>query len=186
MSFFERAKAAASDLAAKADVAMTNAGISVPGIGPDRALRDLGVVAWMDATGRQVADADRERVMATVRELDAAGRLGPMTLTPPPTPYGSQQTPYGAPPPPPGAAGQGHPSPPPPGGAAPPPPPPPAASPMMPAGAVPAPSPIQPPAPLPGSSGPAPGEPSLSDEPSLPDEPPPAATPPPPPPPSWA
>lgn len=97
MSFFERAKAAANDLAAKADVAMTNAGISVPGIGPDKALRDLGVLAWLDATGRPVDDADRQRVMATLRDLETAGRLGPLTVTPAPGTYG-------APPPPPGAA----------------------------------------------------------------------------------
>ena len=47
MSFFERAKAAATDLAAKADVAMNQAGINTPapGGGGDRALRDLGVLA---------------------------------------------------------------------------------------------------------------------------------------------
>ena len=88
MSFFERAKAAASDLAAKADVAMSNAGIAVPGVGSDRALRDLGVVAWLDATGRPVSDADRERVMATLRELESSGRLGSLSLTPV-QPYGT-------------------------------------------------------------------------------------------------
>src|SRR5829696_5199936 len=57
MSFLERAKAAANDLAAKADVAMTQAGISTPGAPPgggDRALRDLGVLAYLEATGRGV------------------------------------------------------------------------------------------------------------------------------------
>ena len=88
MSFFDRAKAAASDLAAKADVAMANAGISVPGIGGDRALRDMGVLAWLEATGRPVDPADRERVMTALRELETAGRLGPLTVTPA-EPYGT-------------------------------------------------------------------------------------------------
>ncbi|QIM19874.1 hypothetical protein G7075_15495 [Phycicoccus sp. HDW14] len=100
MSFFEKAKAAASDLAAKADVAMTNAGVNVPGMGGDKALRDLGVIAWLDATGRPVADADRERVMATLRDLETQGRLGALTVSPPAPAYGT-------PPPPPGAAAAG-------------------------------------------------------------------------------
>src|SRR3954451_16805802 len=62
MSFFERAKAAANDLAAKADAEMKKAGISTPGGAspagggpvPDRALRDLGVLAYLEATGRPV------------------------------------------------------------------------------------------------------------------------------------
>ena len=81
MSFFERAKAAANDLASKADVAMSNAGLNVPGMGGDRALRDLGVLAWLEATGRPVDPADRERVEAQLRELESAGRLGPLTVT---------------------------------------------------------------------------------------------------------
>lgn len=165
MSFFERAKAAASDLAAKADVAMSNAGISVPGIGADRALRDLGVVAWMDATGRPVAEADRERVMATLRELEAAGRLGPLTLSPPPTPYG-------APPPPPGGAAPT--TPPPPPGASVPPPPPGGVMPMR-----------DEPGPRPQTTPPTDDRPPV---PPMPDEERPGGptTPPPPPPPSWA
>ena len=133
MSFFERAKAAANDLAAKADAEMKKAGISTPGgaapagggPAPDRALRDLGVLAYLDATGRAVDPADRERVLASLRELEAGGRLGPLTVTP--APYGSA----GAPPPPPGAAAASPPPPPPPPpppsppGSTPPPPPPP-------------------------------------------------------------
>ena len=128
MSFFERAKAAANDLAAKADAEMKKAGISTPGVGassgagpaPDRALRDLGVLAYLEATGRAADPAERERVLASLRELEASGRLGPLTVTP--APYGSP----GAPPPPPGAAAAGAtPPPPPPPGATPPPPPPP-------------------------------------------------------------
>ena len=90
MSFFERAKAAASDLAAKADVEMKKAGISTPGAagaggaaGADRALRDLGVLAYLEATGRPASADDRARVLATLRELESSGRLGPLTVAPP-------------------------------------------------------------------------------------------------------
>lgn len=124
MSFFERARAAANDLAAKADAEMKKAGISTPGgsgafgvgaasgAGGDQALRDLGVLAYLEATGRPASPADRERVLATLRELESSGRLGPLTVSPPA--YGSP----GAPPPPPADAG---PTPP---GSTPPPPPP--------------------------------------------------------------
>ncbi len=164
MSFFDRAKAAASDLAAKADVAMANAGISVPGIGGDRALRDMGVLAWLEATGRPVDPADRERVMTALRELETAGRLGPLTVTP--------AEPYGTPPPPPGAGG----------GTPPPPPPPPGGTPPPPGGVMPA---RDVPAPPPPGSAPDP-RPSLGEPDAPPPPEPPAATPPPPPPPSWA
>ena len=67
MSFFERAKAAANDLAAKADVEMKKAGINagspvggapvVRAASGDRALRDLGVLAYLEATGRPAVRA---------------------------------------------------------------------------------------------------------------------------------
>jgi hypothetical protein len=115
MSFFERAKAAATDLAAKADVAMNQAGINTPGAGGgDRALRDLGVLAYLEATGRPASADDRARILATLRELESTGRLGPLTVSPP------TGTP-GPPPPPPGTT---PPPPPPPGSRVEPPPPP--------------------------------------------------------------
>ena len=176
MSFFERAKAAANDLAAKADAEMKKAGISTPGAlgtpgggggGGDRALRDLGVLAYLEATGRPASAADRERVLASLRELETSGRLGPLTVTPPA--YGAP----GAPPPPPGAAAAsaatGTAPPPPPGGTPPPPPPP---------GATPPP----PPPPPPADAG---GAPAAPPQPPAPDTAPPGSTPPPPPP-SWA
>ena len=145
MSFFERAKAAANDLAAKADAEMKKAGISTPGGtsvmggagggGADRALRDLGVLSYLEATGRPASAEDKARVLATLRELESTGRLGQLSVSPA---YGAP----GAPPPPPGAAAAaaaaaarstapppppgGTPPPPPPGGTSPPPPPPPA------------------------------------------------------------
>jgi len=145
MSFFERAKAAANDLAAKADAEMRKAGISTPGgvpgtggfggggaasAGGDRALRDLGVLTYLEATGRPSSAQDRDRVLAALRDLEASGQLGSLTLSAaPPPPPGAQA----GPPPPPGAAaaaaGSAPPPPPPPppsdAGSPPPPPPPP-------------------------------------------------------------
>ena len=141
MSFFERAKAAATDLAAKADVAMNQAGINTPaaGGGGDRALRDLGVLAYLEATGRPASADDKARVLATLRELESNGRLGPLTVSPP-----SYGTP-GTPPPPPGTT---PPPPPPPGSHVEPPPPP--ATPGY-AGDAPA---VPPPPPAPGTTPP--------------------------------
>ena len=116
MSFFERAKAAANDLAAKADVAMNQAGINTPGAaggGGDRTLRDLGFLAYLEATGRAADPAARERLLATLRELESSGRLGPLTVTPPPGYAGDAPS---APPPPPGYAGDAPSAPPPPPG----------------------------------------------------------------------
>ncbi len=131
MSFFERAKAAANDLAAKADAEMKKAGISTPGGtsvmggaggGADRALRDLGVLSYLEATGRPASAEDKARVLATLRDLESTGRLGQLSVTPA---YGAP----GTPPPPPGAAAAGAARstapPPPPGGTPPPPPTPP-------------------------------------------------------------
>ena len=137
MSFFERAKAAAGDLAAKADAEIKKAGISTPGSGltgstgasggadADRALRDLGVLAYLEATGRPASAADRAHVIATLHDLESNGRLGRLDVTPA---YGAP----GGPPPPPGAVAASaamSTAPPPPGGTPPPPPPPGAAPP---------------------------------------------------------
>ena len=145
MSFFERAKAAANDLAAKADVAMSQAGVSTPGTtsggGGDRALRDLGVLAYLEATGRPASADDRARLLATLHELESSGRLGPLTVTP--SSFGAP----GGPPPPPGAAAAAAagPTPPPP----PPPPPAPGAGPTSPPAAEPTPPGATPPPPPP-------------------------------------
>lgn len=140
MSFFERAKAAATDLAAKADTAMGNAGLmggtpgmpGAPGAGPaagpaDRALRDYGLLVWREQNGGAVDAAVKERVVGALREMEAAGQLAPLQVA-----LGAS-APAGGPPPPPGAASatpsaaepsapQSAPPPPPPGSAPPPPP----------------------------------------------------------------
>lgn len=169
MGFLDKAKAAATELSAKADAAMTQAGINTPGTsgtsaGADRLLRDLGVLAYLEATGRPLPEGERDRVMAGLQEAEQQGALGSFALrtTPPPAPgmagagAGMSSSPVAPPPPPPGQPQQASPTqaaPPPPAATTPPPP--------------------------PGASTPPPppGQPSQTG----PDE----GTPPPPPPPSW-
>ncbi|MCA1782538.1 MAG: hypothetical protein LC679_10310, partial [Intrasporangiaceae bacterium] len=133
MSFFDKAKQAAAEMAAKADAAMAQAGVSGQGLTgsfgggqreSDTVLRDYGLIAWREQTGHPVDGDDKERVLAAMQALEASGAVAGMRLSPPPA----------TPPPPPGAAAAGAP-PPPPGAAAssgasappsPPPPPPPA------------------------------------------------------------
>jgi hypothetical protein len=129
---------------AKADEAMNSA---TTGAGPskqgDAYLRDLGVLAYLESTGRPPADLaeQRQRCLTALGQLEAQG---PLNLA-----MGSVA------PPPPGAAGG---APPPPGAAAAAPPPPgPVATPPAP-GSVPAPPPpgsVAPPPP-PGSVAPPP------------------------------
>lgn len=127
MGLLDKAKAAASDLAAKADSAMNN--MSTTGTGAprpadlDKYFRDLGVLAYLEATGRPADAAERDRVMTTLRDLDGQGAIRSFALqtTPPPAP--GMAGPAMAPPPP-GMAGATPPPPAPmgaPGGMTPPP-----------------------------------------------------------------
>jgi hypothetical protein len=123
MGFLDKAKAAANDLAAKADTAISSSGLSGgSGPQPERCFRDLGVLAYLEATGRDFNATERERLVNTLREVEGRGTPLNFTLqtaTPPPGSFPPPPGGAGAPPPPGGAA-----PPPPPGGSAPPPPPP--------------------------------------------------------------
>ncbi|MCO5316836.1 MAG: hypothetical protein M9942_00195 [Microthrixaceae bacterium] len=154
MGFLDKAKAMANDVAAKADTALNSAESSLAGgVNPKQAeplLRDLGVIAYLEATGRPLPDADaqRQRCVEGIQSIESQTTLNlQMSAAPPPAPGTTTGAPpaapaappppaAAAPPPPPGAAAQA-PAPPPPGGgpapaeeppqqqAAPPPPPPP-------------------------------------------------------------
>lgn len=152
MGFLDKAKAAATDLAAKADSALNSAeGSFAGGANPKQAeplLRDLGVIAYLEATGRAMPDADaqRQRCVEGIQSIESQATLNlQMTSSSPPAPGASTGAPAPAAPPPPAAAAP----PPPPGAAAPPPsaaapaapPPPAAAAPPPPPGATPAPPP---------------------------------------------
>ena len=122
MGFLDKARAAATDLAAKADTALSNSGLGAskpPSTGDaDAYFRDLGVLTYLEASGR-AADADeRVRVMAALQQLEANGTLRSFVLhtAPPPAPGTAGAGTFGAVPPPPGVAGA--PVPPPHGGAA--------------------------------------------------------------------
>lgn len=111
MGFLDKAKAAASDLATKADTALTSSGVGAPaggaGSDPNRLLRDLGVLAYLEATGRQGPEGERDRVLGALREAEGRGALPNLSLQ-------TASTPANVPPPP-GAAAGPPPPPPPPG-----------------------------------------------------------------------
>jgi hypothetical protein len=100
MGFMDKARAAASDLAAKADTALASSGVGAGGEA-NKYFHDLGVLTYLTESGRPASAEDRERVMGALRDLEARGAIHGFAL----------QT-SAAPPPPP---------PPPPGGAVPPP-----------------------------------------------------------------
>jgi hypothetical protein len=132
MGFLDKAKAAASDLAAKADTALGSAGLGGPkqpgGGDADGYFRDLGVLTYLEASGRPADPEDRLRVMSALQELEATGAIRSFALhtAPAPAPAGAGGQGAFPPPPPPGAGGQGaFPPPPPPGVAGSPAPPPP-------------------------------------------------------------
>ena len=133
MGFLDKAKAAASDLAAKADTALAGSGLTggpkPAGAGDvDKFFHDLGVLTYLEASGRPADPADRARVMTSLQELDASGAIRSFALHTAPLPAPGMA---GAVPPPPGMAGTT--APPPPFGA----------------GGPPAPRPPQAPAPVP-------------------------------------
>jgi hypothetical protein len=148
MGFLDKAKAAASDLASKADSALSSTAASLsggePGLpNPDALLHDLGVLDYLEATGRPAPPEERTRVMAGLQDAERRGALRSLALrtaapTPPPPPGAAAAA---AAPPPPAAA-----APPPPASAAPPPPSVATAPPASPPAPAPAATPDQPPA----------------------------------------
>jgi hypothetical protein len=131
MGFLDKAKAAATELTAKADHALSQAGMTGPAANAkaaDRYFRDLGVLAYLEATGRSADEAERARVMSALQGFESQGALPSFALqTAAPPPPGAVAGGYAPPPAPgmPAGAPGGFPPPPPPGGFAPPPPPPP-------------------------------------------------------------
>jgi hypothetical protein len=111
MGFLDKARQAANDLAAKADTALASQGMGGPGLSagpqPEKCFRDLGVLAYLESTGRPTDPAERERLLGALREAEQRGPLnlslqtaapGPGTVPPPP---GGAAAGAGAPPPPP-------------------------------------------------------------------------------------
>ena len=104
MGLMDKARAAATDLAAKADTAMRP---GASGGDADRYFRDLGVLTFLEASGRPAPPEDRERVMGALRDMEGRGAIGTFTLhtAAPPPPGGTAPPPPGAgtAPPPPGS-----------------------------------------------------------------------------------
>ncbi|MBA3310915.1 MAG: hypothetical protein H0U28_12850 [Nocardioidaceae bacterium] len=101
MGLLDKARAAATDLAAKADTARVKPGAGGSGSGgdADRYFRDLGVLAYLEANGRSTSLEDRERVMDALKGMETQGTIGTFMLqtSVPPPPGGT------VPPPPPQA-----------------------------------------------------------------------------------
>jgi hypothetical protein len=123
MGFLDKAKAAANDLAAKADTALGSSGMGgpkAPSSGEaDTYFRDLGVLAYLEADGRPADPDEHLRVMTALQDMDKRGTIPSFALhtAPPPPPGTAAAGSQSGFPPPPGAAGS--PVPPPPGGATP-------------------------------------------------------------------
>ncbi|USQ81149.1 hypothetical protein NF556_05755 [Ornithinimicrobium faecis] len=104
MGFLDKAKAAANDLASKADSAISQASSSWTGSGDsERLLRDFGLLTWREQHGQAVDPADLTRVREALEAMDGSGGLNTLQVhtQPAPPPPGS----FGAPPPPGGAQG---------------------------------------------------------------------------------
>ena len=99
MGFLDKAKAAANDLANKADTALSSSGLGGTGYSTEKLFRDLGVIAYLEATGRPAPEGERERVMGTLREAEQHGAVPSFALQ-------TAAPPPGSVPPPPGAAAQ--------------------------------------------------------------------------------
>ena len=124
MGFLDKAKAAADNLAAKADEAISGA-TSGPQAGPppEKCFRDLGMLAYLEATGRDFPAAERERLLTALRDAEGRGPLNLTLQTAAPPPAAVPPPPgAGVPPPPPGPGAAQAPAPPAPGATAPPPP----------------------------------------------------------------
>ncbi len=129
MGFLDKAKAAATDLAAKADTAISHATQGGGQADTDRHLRDLGIATYAEHCGQPVDGEARTRALAGLDAMKEQGTLGSVTVspTPPPAPGDGgpsapppPSSPPSSPPPPPRST----PPPPPPTSSAPPPPPP--------------------------------------------------------------
>lgn len=83
MGFLDKAKAAATELSAKADQALASQGLAGPaaaGKQADKFFRDLGVLAYLDATGRPADGDEKARVMAALQGFEGQGALPSFAL----------------------------------------------------------------------------------------------------------
>ena len=113
MSFFERARAGYDNLAGRTDDAFDRATASKDLGEIDKHYRDLGVLAYLAATGRPVDQATQHRLLGALTALEQRGAIRDFTLhTTGGAPAGAPQAPQreggsdGIPTPPPERAGR--------------------------------------------------------------------------------
>lgn len=94
MGFLDKAKAAATELSAKADQALSSQGLAGPSAGgkqTDKYFRDLGVLAYLEATGRPADAGERDRIMSALQGFEGQGAMPSFALQttapPPPVPW---------------------------------------------------------------------------------------------------
>ena len=98
MGFLDNVKAAANDLKSSVDQQLSS---SSTGRDVEKHFRDLGMLAYLKGTGREIVAADWDRVLSTLQSLEASGAIPTFALqTAAPPPPGAAPTP-----PPPGACG---------------------------------------------------------------------------------
>jgi predicted TIM-barrel fold metal-dependent hydrolase len=90
MGFLDDVKAAANDLVDSVDSQLSS---SAAGRDAERHYRDLGLLTYLEETGRPVDPKDRERVLEALKKYEKQGVLRAFVLhtapgppTPPPTP----------------------------------------------------------------------------------------------------
>lgn len=113
MSFFERARAGYDNLAGRTDDAFDRATASKDLGEIDKHYRDLGVLAYLAATGRPADQATQQRLVGALTALEQRGAIRDFTLhTTGGSPAGAPQSPQreggsdGIPTPPPERAGR--------------------------------------------------------------------------------
>ena len=92
MGFLDEVKAAAIDLkdTVEGSLSSTNAARDV-----ERMYRDLGMLTFLQETGRSIEAADRERLLNGLKAAEAAGSIAAFTLVtgpPPPPPTATEPT----------------------------------------------------------------------------------------------
>lgn len=112
MSFFERARVGYESLAGRADTAFDSATASKELGDIDQHYRDLGVLAYLSATGRPADGGAQERLLQALRAMEQRGAIRDFTLQTSEAPAGVPEAPErhggsdGIPQPPPERAGR--------------------------------------------------------------------------------
>ena len=97
MGFIDPVQAAATDLRDGVDGSLSS---TIAAHDVEKHYRDLGMLSYLQETGRTIDPADRDRILTALRAAERAGALSAFALqigAPPPPPRG----PPHAPPPPP-------------------------------------------------------------------------------------